>query len=99
MLAGGDGCIAGLSNLVPGLCHAWTEAFAREDLAEAAAIQQKIDLLMEIYQVGTPFIPYIKEAMAIKGIIGSAASSLPFPEADQGDSEKIRGILKKAGLL
>ena len=99
VLAGGDGCIAGLSNLVPGLCHAWTEAFAREDLVEAAAIQQKIDLLMEIYQVGTPFIPYIKEAMAIKGIIGSAASSLPFPEADPGDSEKIRGILKKAGLL
>ena len=54
---------------------------------------------MEIYQVGTPFIPYIKEAMAIKGIIGSAASSLPFPAADPGDSEKIRGILKKAGLL
>ena len=99
VLAGGDGCIAGLSNLVPGLCHAWAEAFAREELAEVGAIQQKIDLLMEIYQVGTPFIPYIKEAMVIKGIIGSSASTLPFPEVKAEVSEKIRGILKKAGLL
>lgn len=99
VLAGGDGCIAGLSNLVPGLCHAWAEAFEREDLAEVGAIQKKIDQLMEIYQVGTPFIPYIKEAMVIKGIIACPASSLPFPEAGEKETEKIREILQKTGLL
>ena len=86
VLAGGDGCIAGLSNLVPGLCHAWTEAFAREDLVEAAAIQQKIDLLMEIYQVGTPLFPILKKRWQSKEL--SAAPPLPLSR------KRIRGIRK-----
>ena len=99
IMAGGDGCIAGLSNLVPGLCHSWTEAFAREDLEQVSVLQKKIDRLMEIYQVGTPFIPYIKEAMAIKGIIDCACSSKPFPKASEEEKEHIRRILKKTEIL
>ena len=28
VLAGGDGCIAGLSNVLPELTHGWVDAFA-----------------------------------------------------------------------
>jgi len=31
VLSGGDGCIAGLSNVTPKLCHAWVQAFADND--------------------------------------------------------------------
>ena len=49
MLSGGNGCIGGLSNLVPEVCHAWVDAFRREDLAAARKVQMKINGLMEIY--------------------------------------------------
>ena len=98
VLSGGDGCIAGLSNLAPEVTHGWAEALRREDLAAVQAGQQKIDLLMEIYQVGKPFVPYIKAAMEERGIISGAASSFPFPQVTDGDREKIRGILAKAGF-
>lgn len=95
VLAGGDGCIAGLSNLCPKLTHAWVQAFATKDLGLAAQIQLKIDVLMEIYQVGTPFVPYIKAAMEEAGILRQACSSFPFPEVDGAKRESIRRILEK----
>ena len=98
VLSGGDGCIAGLSNLTPEVTHGWAEALRREDLAAVQAGQQKIDLLMEIYQVGKPFVPYIKAAMEERGIIAHASSSFPFPQVTDGDREKIRRILEKAGF-
>lgn len=99
ILAGGDGCIAGLSNLVPQLCHAWVDAFACEDMKKIGRFQQKIDRLMELYQVGTPFVPFIKEAMSIKGIIDSPCSSRPFPVAGEAEKEHIRAILAETDIL
>ena len=98
VLSGGDGCIAGLSNLAPEVTHGWAEALRREDLAAVQVGQQKIDLLMEIYQVGKPFVPYIKAAMEERGIIAHASSSFPFPQVTDGDREKIRRVLEKAGF-
>ena len=99
VLAGGDGCIAGLSNVLPELCHGWAEAFRREDLREAARIQREVDELMEIYQVGKPFIPYIKAAMEVKGIISSSRCSAPFPAVSAEEREAVAAILKKTGNL
>ncbi len=65
----------------------------------SAFFKKKIDRLMEIYQVGTPFIPYIKEAMAMKEIIDCACSSKPFPKASEEEKEHIRRILKKTEIL
>lgn len=98
VLAGGDGCIAGLSNVLPELTHGWVEAFVKEDLQKVQEIQQKIDILMEIYQVGKPFVPYIKAAMEEKGIIENAASSFPFPEVTAEDRKQINEIMQKAGV-
>ena len=60
VLCGGNGCIAGLSNLYPELTSAWVKAAREENYAEFQRIQQKIDKLMDIYAVGKPFVPFIK---------------------------------------
>lgn len=98
VMAGGDGCIGGLSNLVPELCHGWTLALADGDLERVGQIQRKIDLLMEIYQVGKPFVPYIKAGMEERKIIPGTHSSFPFTDADQVERAAIREILKKAHI-
>ncbi len=95
VISGGDGCIGGLSNLVPGLCSSWVKAFKNNDIKSVSEIQRKIDHLMDIYQVGKPFVPYIKKAMAIKGIPVKDYCSFPLPEATQQDISRIKEILEK----
>lgn len=98
-LSGGDGCIGGLSNLAPEVCSAWVRAVNAGDFAATAALQQKIDGLMSIYSVGAPFVPFIKRAIALRGVgIGSAAS-FPLPMADEEADRKLTEIMKKAALI
>lgn len=94
VLSGGDGCIGGLSNVAPGFFKEWIDAFAREDVAVLAEKQQKINRLMDIYSVGTPFVPYIKAAMKALGIIKSDKASFPLPSADEAQVERLLEILK-----
>ena len=48
VLAGGNGCIGALSNVVPEICSAWVKAFRENDLAGIAKGQQSIDRLMDL---------------------------------------------------
>ncbi len=98
VLSGGDGCIGGLSNLAPEICSAWTAAFARGDLAEVSRIQRKINRLMSIYGVGTPFVPYIKRAMELRGVGIRSFSTPPLPRATEEDDRKLLAILQAEGL-
>ena len=95
VLSGGDGCIAGLSNIVPQLCHSWVQAFANENLSEVQRIQKTINGLMEIYQVGEPFIPYIKAAMEAHGQGEAGISSFPLLEANKDEKQALAQILNK----
>lgn len=95
LLVGGNGCIAGLSNIYPGLCHAWVEACEKEDVTKMQEIQRTIDGLMEIYGVGTPFIPYIKAAVNASGREINDACTFPLTAANDAEKEKIAAILKK----
>ena len=99
VLSGGDGCIGGLSNLVPEVCSAWVRAFRDNNLDSVAAIQGKIDRLMDIYQVGKPFVPYIKKAMGLKGIPVKDYCSFPLPEANEAQISKLEQILKKTNVI
>ena len=89
-----------VSGCSPEVIKAITQTLSRvkEDLQKVQEIQQKIDILMEIYQVGKPFVPYIKAAMEEKGIIENAASSFPFPEVTAEDRKQINEIMQKAGV-
>ncbi len=99
VLAGGAGCIAGLSNLVPEVCSAWVTAFAYGDLSGISAIQQTIDKLMSIYSAGKPFVPYMKAAMSLRGIPIQTFSTFPMPLPAEQDVKNIRQIMEQANLL
>ena len=99
VLSGGDGCIAGLSNLAPEITGAWASAVRRGDLEAVAEGQRKIDRLMSIYGVGTPFVPYIKRAMELRGIGIKSFPSFPLPRADAEDDRKLLEIMRREGLV
>lgn len=99
VLSGGDGCIGGLSNLAPEVCSAWVKAAGRRDMGAVEEIQRKIDRMMSIYQVGMPFVPFIKRAMELRGIGIRSYASRPLPQATAGDDEKLLTIMKNEGLL
>ncbi len=99
VLSGGDGCIGGLSNLVPEVCSSWVRAFRDNDLDSSAGIQRKIDQLMDVYQVGKPFVPYIKKAMMLKGIPVKDYCSFPLPVANDAQVSKLHEILKKTNII
>lgn len=99
VLAGGDGCIGGLSNLVPEICHAWVRAFEDNNINKVTAIQKRIDKLMDIYQVGKPFVPYIKKAMEIRGIPVKDYCTFPLPRASEEEKLKLKEIMKLENLI
>lgn len=99
VLSGGDGCIAGLSNLAPELCHAWAQAVNCGDFARSAECQRKIDRLMDIYRVGSPFVPFIKCALALRGVGIKDAATVPLPKADEAQREELIKIMRQEGLL
>ena len=99
LASGGAGCIGGLSNLVPEWCGDWVKAAQQEDHARLYEIQKKIDRLMELYSVGKPFIPAVKKAMVLRGVLKDDISSAPFLPADEAETERIRRILCSEGIL
>ncbi len=95
VLCGGNGCIAGLSNLYPTLTSSWASAAREGDWAKVQEIQQDIDRLMDIYAVGKPFVPFIKEAMALKGIISHAAATRPMPAATEEQKAQLLAVMDR----
>lgn len=99
VLSGGDGCIAGLSNIFPEICHRWVQAFRESDLCAVSAVQHEINGLMEIYQVGTPFVPYIKEALGIRRKSPVAGSVFPLMGAGEMDRGRIETIMSRLQIV
>ena len=98
VLAGGDGCIGALSNVVPEICTAWVRAFRENDLAGIARGQQSIDRLMDLYAVRSPFLPVIKEACKLRGIAATSTGTFPMPNATVEDDARILELLSREGV-
>ena len=98
VLAGGDGCIGALSNVVPEICTAWVRAFRENALAGIAQGQQSIDRLMDLYAVRSPFLPVIKEACKLRGIAATSTGTFPMPNATVEDDAKILELLHREGI-
>lgn len=99
VLSGGDGVIAGLSNVVPEICSAWVKAMRENDMEGVAKGQQAINRLMSIYSVGSVFVPMIKEGARIRGIVSSTKCSFPMPVVTEEHTAKIKEILKAEGMF
>ena len=98
VMAGGNGCIGALSNVVPEVCAAWVNAFRSNDLDGIAKGQQIIDRLMDLYSVRSPFLPVIKEACKLRGIAATSAGTFPMPNATVEDDAKILELLRREGI-
>ena len=98
VLSGGDGVIGGLSNVAPEICSAWMKAIREGDAEGIAAGQQKIDRLMDIYSVGSVFVPIIKEAARLRGTVDSNVCTFPMVPPTRAESEAIAAILAREGI-
>lgn len=96
VLSGGDGCIGGLSNIVPEFFASWMSAFAKEDLLAISQHQITVDRLMAIYAVNSPFIPTFKKALQLKGVIQSDLCSPPFNTLDAAQTRQLQNIISAA---
>lgn len=94
VLCGGNGCVAGLSNLYPELTARWVRAAREGKYAMLQSVQQTIDKLMDIYSVGKPFVPYIKEALVMRGIIKYSTASCPMPVVTSEQKERLKQIME-----
>ena len=99
VLCGGDGCIGGLSNLCPEIFNAWIKAINCKDMEKVAQYQKIIDRAMDLYDIGTPFIPIIKKAMILRGVQMQDYCTKPFLQATAEETEKIKTVLKAINLL
>ena len=95
VISGGSGCIGGLSNIYPEVFSAWVNAVNANDFEKAAAIQMIVDKMMELYDIGTPFIPIVKKALMLKGIPLQGYCTKPFLEPDSKQIEAIQSLLQE----
>ncbi len=95
VLSNGNGCIGGLSNLYPEIFSKWVKAINDKNMQEVSRLQNIVDSLMEIYDIGKPFIPIIKKAMTIRGIDISCYSIKPFLEPNESQIKRIKAIIEK----
>ncbi len=93
VLAGGSGCIGGLSNIVPEFFASWMRAFSQGDMVSVARHQQRADQLMAVYGINSPFIPTFKKALQLKGIIESDYCTPPFSTLDDVQTEQLKQLL------
>jgi len=99
VLSGGDGCVAGMSNVAPRLCSGWVKAVRENDFEASARYQQKVNSCMDLYFIGSPFVPYVKEACRQAGHVNSAKCTFPMPDLDEKEREKVRQFLLREGLI
>lgn len=93
ILSGGSGCIGGLSNLYPEIFVDWVKAVNGKDLNKAAEIQNIVDKLTEIYEIGKPFIPIVKKAMMLKGLDIQDYCKEPLLQADEKQIDSIKKLM------
>lgn len=98
VLAGGNGCIAALSNVVPEICTAWARAFRENDLEGIVKGQRAIDRMMDLYAIRTPFLPAMKEAARMRGLASTTVGTFPMPCAAEEDGAKILELLRQVGI-
>ena len=98
VMSGGCGSIGGLSTFMPEVLSGYVKAINEKNFELVASYQEKIDKAMELYSIGTPFIPIVKRAMVLRGIKISDISTVPFLQATKTQEEKIIKLMKSLDL-
>lgn len=99
LMAGGDGLIGGISNVVPEVYSTLYKAFGEKDFVTVNQCQQTIYKLMNVYGVTQPFVSAIKAAVQLVGVDIQPNVKKPAKQADIQQVEKVKDILKWANII
>lgn len=97
--SGGTGVIGGLSNLCPEIFAKWVKAANEKDYDTCVECQKKINILMGLYGIGSPYIPIMKHALNLRGLGISEFVTTPFIKCTDEQDKKLRILMKKVGLM
>ena len=96
-IAGGQGVLCGLTNVVPEIFGAMHRAYESGDVTAAAHYAGKIAALMSVYEVGDHFIHTIKHAVRYaSGTDLSTATREPYIELTTAQQEEIARLIDAA---
>lgn len=93
--AGGDGCIAGLSNLYPEICARAARMLREKNVDGIVTGQRLIQQLFALYAIGSNFIPVIKEGVCMRGVAGSSRCSFPLPDMTQAQKQALCELMQR----
>ncbi|MDR1018284.1 MAG: dihydrodipicolinate synthase family protein [Lachnospiraceae bacterium] len=95
-LCGGNGSIGALSNIYPEMVTKWAKAVENKDWETSAYIQNKVDILMGLYDINPFFIPLLKKAMILKGVEITDCCKKPALKVTEEETAKLKAIMEKA---
>lgn len=99
VLSGGSGVIGGLTNVAPEIGSGWVQAFIENDIEKISYYQKQMDLLAQFFEFGVPFVPLVKRAMKLRGILVDDISTPPLQKPTSEQNKKIKEILSKIDML
>lgn len=97
--SGGVGAIGGLANLYPEICAAYARAVTGGDAVAIAAQQRRIDVLMGLYALGTPFFPLLKEGMIRRGVALERHCTPPHHAATHEQVDALAALMDRVEAL
>jgi len=95
VMAGGSGCIAAISNILPELWAEWIKVTREGNLDEITRIQVEIDDLMQLYGIDSNFSLLYKKLMKERGLDIESTTLFPFDLIDDEKYEKALKIFKR----
>ncbi|MEA5083127.1 MAG: dihydrodipicolinate synthase family protein [Lachnospiraceae bacterium] len=97
--SGGAGCIGALSNICPDVFAGWGRALKEENFKEITRYQNIVNRLMDLYDIASPFMPVLKKALVIKGVIKNELCTTPFRTVNEEQVKQIEEILADVNNL
>lgn len=96
LMAGGDGVLCGLTNVVPEVFSELFKAYETKDFEKVTRLNKKVSILMNLYDVSQPFIGAIKGAVAASGVPINPTVKEPAIELTEWQFAEIDRILTMA---
>jgi 4-hydroxy-tetrahydrodipicolinate synthase len=94
ILSGGNGCVAILANIVPKMFSNWVKAAREKDFVTLAAIQKKVDLLMDLLWIYSPFLATTKAILVDKGIFSTDRMTFPYLPLSSSKRQEVRDFMR-----
>ena len=94
ILSGGNGCVAILANIAPKMFSNWVKAAREKDFDTLAEIQKKVDRMMDILWIYSPFLATTKAVLVDKGIFAKDLMTFPYLSFPESKKQELRDFMK-----